>query len=37
MMSARADRGTRASGLVGHHAKRPCERRFIMSQYPCPS
>lgn len=24
MMRARADRGTRASGLVGHHEKRPC-------------
>ena len=32
MMSSRAERGTRASALVGHHAKCPCERRFIMIQ-----
>jgi hypothetical protein len=32
LSSARADKGTRASALVGHHAKRPCERRFSMSQ-----
>lgn len=32
-----ADRGTRASARVGHHAKRPCESRFIMSQEPWPS
>ena len=32
IMRARADRGTRASALVGHHEKRPCESRFIQSQ-----
>jgi hypothetical protein len=37
IISSRADRGTRASALVGHHAKRPCESRFIMIQYPWPS
>jgi hypothetical protein len=36
-MRSRADRGTRASGLVGHHAQRPWERRFSISQAPCPS
>jgi transposase len=29
-ISARAERGTRASGLWGHHAKGPCERRCII-------
>ena len=28
MSSSRADRGTRASVVVGHHVKRPCEKRF---------
>ena len=37
MMSSRAERGPRVSALVGHHAKRPCESRFIMSQEPWPS
>jgi hypothetical protein len=37
MMSSRADRGTRASAVVGHHGKRPCDKRFIQSQSPCPS
>lgn len=32
MMSSRADRGTRASALVGHHVKRPVESRCIMIQ-----
>src|SRR6266699_7132484 len=32
MMSSRADRGTRASALWGHHVKRPCESLFIMIQ-----
>jgi hypothetical protein len=36
-MSSRAERGPRVSALVGHHAKRPCERRFLMSQEPWPS
>src|SRR5207244_3700608 len=35
--SSRAAKGPRASALAGHHAKRPCERRFIMSQEPWPS
>jgi hypothetical protein len=37
MSSSRAHRGTCASAVVGHHVKRPCARRFIHSQYPCPS
>jgi Transposase IS66 family len=32
MISSRADRGTRASALVGHHLQWPCERRFISNQ-----
>jgi hypothetical protein len=32
MMSSRAERGTRASALLGHHKKRPCESLFIMIQ-----
>src|SRR5262249_4568956 len=32
MMSSRADRGTRASTVVGHHVKRPCDNLFIHSQ-----
>ena len=32
MMSSRADRGTRASVVCGHHVKRPCEKRFRHSQ-----
>jgi hypothetical protein len=32
MSNSRADRGTRASALVGHHAKRPCESLFIIIQ-----
>jgi hypothetical protein len=40
MSSSRADKGTRAAALWGHHAKRPVERRFlqrelfIMPSYP---
>jgi hypothetical protein len=37
MMRSRADRGTRAAALVGHHAKRPVESRCIISQSPWPS
>jgi len=37
MTNSRADSGTRASAVVGHHVKRPCDKRFIQSQYPCPS
>ena len=32
MTSSRADKGTRASALWGHHAKRPVESRFIPIQ-----
>jgi hypothetical protein len=32
IISSRADRGTRASGLVGHHAKRPWESRLSIIQ-----
>ena len=32
MLRSRADRGTRASALLGHHVKRPVERLFIMIQ-----
>ena len=35
--SSRAHKGTRASALVGHHEKRPCESRLSIIQYPCPS
>jgi hypothetical protein len=34
MISSRAARGTRASAVVGHQVKRPCESRFISNQYP---
>jgi hypothetical protein len=37
MISARADRGTRASVVVGHHGKRPCDHRCIPSPEPWPS
>ena len=37
MLSARADRGTRASAVWGHPVQRPGETRFIHSQEPCPS
>jgi transposase len=37
MRSARADRGTRASAVCGHHVKRPCESRFMQSPCLCPS
>jgi Transposase IS66 family len=37
MMRARADKGPRASVLVGHHAQRPVARRFLLLQYPWPS
>ena len=37
MISSRADRGTRASALVGHQRKRPCESLFIIIQEPWPS
>src|SRR5262249_51099649 len=30
MISSRTDRGTRASALVGHQRKRPCESLFII-------
>src|SRR5437588_12911551 len=33
-MSSRADRDTRASGVLGHQVKRPCDHRFIRSQKP---
>ena len=36
-ISARADRGTRASAGVGHQVHRPCETRFRHRQEPCPS
>jgi hypothetical protein len=32
MISARADRGTRASAILGHQGNRPCEKRCIHSQ-----
>jgi len=32
MISSRADRGTRASAVVGHQVNRPCDKRFIPSQ-----
>jgi Transposase IS66 family len=32
MRRSRADRGTRASAVCGHHVKRPCERRFMQHQ-----
>jgi len=32
IISSRADRGTRTSALLGHHAKRPFESRFKQSQ-----
>jgi hypothetical protein len=32
MSSSRADRGPRASVVVGHHVKRPCDNRFRQSQ-----
>jgi hypothetical protein len=32
MRSSRAERGTRASALWGHHVKRPCDKRFMQSQ-----
>jgi len=32
MRSSRAHRGTRASTVVGHHVKRPCDNLFIQSQ-----
>jgi transposase len=37
MLSSRADRGPRVSAVLGHHVKRPCDKRFIHSQYPWPS
>ena len=37
MIRSRADRDTRASAVVGHQGKRPCDQRFIQSQEPCPS
>ena len=30
--SSRADRGTRASAVVGHQRKRPCDSLFMQSQ-----
>jgi hypothetical protein len=32
MISSRAERGTRASAVVGHQVKRPCDKRFTQSQ-----
>ena len=32
IISSRADRGTRVSAVVGHHAKRPAESLFMQSQ-----
>ena len=37
MLSARADKGTRASALVGPQRKRPCESLFIIILSPWPS
>ena len=37
MISSRADSGTRASAVCGHHVKRPCDNLFMQSQYPWPS
>jgi transposase len=37
MISARADKGPRASALVGHQRKRPCESLFSLIQEPWPS
>jgi hypothetical protein len=37
MISSRADKGPRASALVGHQRKRPCESLFIIIQEPWPS
>jgi hypothetical protein len=37
MLHSRADRGTRASAVVGHHGKRPCDTRCIQSHSPWPS
>jgi hypothetical protein len=37
MTSSRADKGTRASVLWGHHTKRPVDQLFLMPPYPCPS
>jgi hypothetical protein len=37
MANARADRRALASWVVGHQVKRPCERRFVHNQEPCPS
>jgi hypothetical protein len=37
MTNSRADSGTRASAVVGHQVKRPCDNLFIQSQYPWPS
>jgi hypothetical protein len=35
--NSRAARRALASGPWGHQVKRPCERRFVQSQKPCPS
>jgi len=32
MINSRADRGTRASAVVGHHVKWPCDKRLRQSQ-----
>ncbi len=32
MISSRADRGPRVSAVLGHHVKRPCDKRFRHSQ-----
>ncbi len=37
MSNSRADKGTRASAVVGHQRKRPCDRLFMQSQEPWPS
>lgn len=37
MANSRADNTLAASGPLGHQWKRPCDRRFIISQNPCPS
>jgi hypothetical protein len=37
MRHSRADKGTRASAVLGHQLKRPCERLFMQSQEPWPS
>jgi hypothetical protein len=37
MTHSRADKGTRASAVCGHHVQRPCDNLFMQSHYPWPS